>query len=358
MKDYVISKTLAVVRGVAIILVVLAHSIIPSIRTQYSPLNYIWNGIYSFHMFLFFFCSGYLFEKGLPKYTKQRKKFICNKFMLLLIPYITLTVFDYSILMFERIQIFDKIFRLCNLPGWSFRAFVEALIFNNQHYDTHLWFIYVLFFVFTINISIPKASRHIVYFLVMLVFSACNPFLGKVIIPIRNIFYWTVPFWIGRKFYQQNILNKIFEFSSRVICLFGGLFIVLNWGINAINEYTQGVTKIPLYVALCSTYLIKHITGILGTVILFYLIYRLLDSKICDLFIKLNDYSYDIYLVHQPFLTVGIATVLTKVGVNSYLAIGITTMLAIIISILFSKIIIRRSKVLGFFVLGNRNVNT
>jgi len=53
-----------IAKGIGIILVVLGHTLVPQVR-ETGFAGFLWIFIYNFHMPLFFFLSGYLFEKGL-----------------------------------------------------------------------------------------------------------------------------------------------------------------------------------------------------------------------------------------------------------------------------------------------------
>ena len=88
-----------IAKGIGIILVVFAHTIVPQIRENSFRAKFVWIFIYNFHMPLFFFLSGYLFEKGLPKYT-DKGKFVLGKLKYLMIPYLTFSVFAYVFINF------------------------------------------------------------------------------------------------------------------------------------------------------------------------------------------------------------------------------------------------------------------
>lgn len=63
-------------KGIGIMLVVLGHHSLPAALDTY---------IFSFHMPLFFFISGFLFDFG--KYSKSGANFVKGKFRSLLLPY-------------------------------------------------------------------------------------------------------------------------------------------------------------------------------------------------------------------------------------------------------------------------------
>ena len=68
-----------------------------------------------------------------------------------------------------------------------------------------------------------------------------------------------------------------------------------------------------------------------------------------------NIYSYDIYLIHQPFIVSGLCGVLMKFTTFSmYSIVVIGTVIGIVIPIIVSKHILRKNKYLSFLFLGNR----
>lgn len=84
-------NTLQVMRGIAIVLVLVWHSISQVNRDP--VLNGVGQIIICFHMPVFFVIAGFLFEKGLTKYIKNgRITFLKKKAKHLLVPYIFWTV--------------------------------------------------------------------------------------------------------------------------------------------------------------------------------------------------------------------------------------------------------------------------
>lgn len=107
-------------KGIAILLVVLGHSISRGVANHYLDPVMLW--IYSFHMPLFFFISGYLIS-----YTSYKKRTlgnnIQNKVFSLLFPYLLWT---YGVSLIEGGKIPDLEF-----------VFLST--------DSNYWFIYLLF---------------------------------------------------------------------------------------------------------------------------------------------------------------------------------------------------------------------
>ena len=97
-----------IAKGIGIILVVLGHTLVPQVReTDFA--GFLWIFIYNFHMPLFFFLSGYLFEKGLPHYT-NKGKFILGKLQYLMLPYLIFSTFAYLFIGFSlKIPLLAKV---------------------------------------------------------------------------------------------------------------------------------------------------------------------------------------------------------------------------------------------------------
>lgn len=345
------SRTISLLRGLAIILVVLGHAMIPDIRTQNKVVDYIWNGLYSFHMFVFFWISGYLFEKGKEKYRQNIRSFIKKKFNLLIIPFIVLTVCEYSLLVINKFAIGQKLFSFIDLGDCTIYDFLNALCFDYGHFDTHLWFIYVLFFIFMINIFFPCFCSSRPYFIILLFCSVLYPFFALCRFPIKSISYWAMPFLVGRLCYQKELLNYMSCLKGHYLALIGVCFIFLNIIINFMGNLTFENSIMEFTrIGFCNE--IKHITGFMGVVLLLTLVRRISSSKIKRVLMALDTYSYDIYLLHQPFITVGIAKALLKLNVNTFGIVVLTTVMGILIPIIIAKFVIRRNRFLCRAFLG------
>lgn len=107
-------------KGIAILLVVLGHSVSRGVADHYLDPVMLW--IYSFHMPLFFFISGYLIS-----YTSYKKRNFGNsvlkKVLTLLLPYL---VWTYGVSLIE-----DR-----KIPN------IEVVFLST---DSHYWFVYLLF---------------------------------------------------------------------------------------------------------------------------------------------------------------------------------------------------------------------
>lgn len=84
-------------KGIAILLVVMGHFIQFNTETYHSNVGY--RLIYSFHMELFMFLSGYIVLKTtIIKDIESTKIFIRKRFISLMLPYFSWGILDYYIL--------------------------------------------------------------------------------------------------------------------------------------------------------------------------------------------------------------------------------------------------------------------
>ena len=166
-----------IAKGIGIILVVFAHTLVPQIRESNKAAGFIWIFIYNFHMPLFFFLSGWLFERNLSRY-KSKGKFILGKLKLLMLPYLTFSVFAYAFINFA-LKI-DKLASVLQGGGYAATGIKDAvfqILTYNGHTDQHLWFVFSLFIVFLINILLPKIMKSKPMLLVLLALYVSKAFV-------------------------------------------------------------------------------------------------------------------------------------------------------------------------------------
>ncbi|MGE7115104.1 acyltransferase family protein [Lysinibacillus sp. NPDC047702] len=156
-------------KGLGIIIVILGHA--------YPPDNWL-KIIYSFHMPLFFFLSGYLFS--VKKYNSLGK-FISNKSRSLLIPYFIFSIL--SLIYYATTPLF--ISNEINWPKLFVGFFYSNGISGWLDYNVALWFLTCLFVVEIIFYFIlKKITSTKLLVTVLLVFSIVG-YLDSIYMPIR-----------------------------------------------------------------------------------------------------------------------------------------------------------------------------
>lgn len=348
------SNAISAARAIAIVLVVVGHAMTFDIRNSNTVINYLWTIIYSFHMFFFFFLSGLLFEKGVNKYNNSRFLFLQRKFQLLVVPYIAITVIEYVGLFLINLLL-QLMGKEGNIYEISIKSFANALIFNEGHFDTHLWYVYSLFILFLINILIPKRKYMVPLIVISVALVIIYPYLSIFPWKIQNIIYYIVPFAIGRLSYHKRFLESIIERGSRLKVFLGCTYILM---VNCIIYYLEKIFTGKLfgvpYIRVGLAQELKYTTGIVGSILLINIGHKTIQMvQLKKILRNLDMYSYEIYLYHQPFVTVGCATVLMKLQCPVLVNILLSTSVGIIVPMVLSRFIFRKNELLCKVFLGN-----
>lgn len=322
-------------KGFAMLCVVFGHSIVGNIRENNIILGTLYNYIYLFHMPLFFFLSGFLYQKNENKYLESKTtNFVCKKAKSLMLPY-----FTYSILTYLGVAIaikLPKIGAILIQSGYSvsniWSSIKEIAIWQNS-LDQHLWFIYALFIIFVINFIFIKNidnKKGIFYLIVLLIVHII--FLKAESQLLQRVFNYLVYFYLGRYFYYGDFLDKIIKnkqlivYISAVILSIGKMAILdilfESYILTALKALYSVVTSLSMVIAICL--LFKN--NVFG--------------RLSKFFERIYKYNFEIYLLHQPFIVSGMVIILTQiVNVNQFLAVVLVTLLGIEISIIIAKIL-------------------
>lgn len=265
-------------RALAIILVVLGHSIIiyKSGWNYYTTsqdcqlFNYVCMFIYLFHMPLFFSISGYLFIDSCTK--KKFSTILKNKFKRLIIPYLII-----GILWVYPIRI------ISNYSGFVGHSFLYNIIINIilGLDNGHLWFLSSLFLMFIISYFLEKyvKNRKIKFILILSMF-----LLGHILNLswISETLKFIIWFYFGNFIRKYSLENKM-KYRKIVavatiffICMY---FITYNLSayISLLFKYCVCLTIIPL-------------------------LYNIISNRKFTLLQKISDYSFGVYLFHSPMI--------------------------------------------------------
>ena len=341
------SNVIKIAKGICIFLVVLGHTMIPSIRGESGIIYDIWTVIYLFHMPVFFAASGILYELNRERYERRPVKFIKSKFMLLIIPYISISVSVYFMLMI-----------LMQIPGLSnvvalyvhsvdgLGGALKEIITYENHVAQHLWFVIVLFLVFVINIMLSKANQKIVCWLLTIVPLFALPLLKAAFeIPdIPNYFLFEMPFFmVGRLFVQEKeILKRVtrVNLSPIIFAVLAGIYVLF---IEGTDVLPQPIRWLYLFSTRCMGILmVLSISAVIERGRRFNAMFRYLESK-----------SYPIYLLHQPYIVSGGAGVLNAVGIPHFLIIISVTVLGILVPLIIDRIL-ENKNLYRILILGGR----
>ncbi len=149
-------------KGIGIILVVFGHverGLWDSNILKNEYFKIIDSIIYTFHIPLFFFLSGYLFYNSIKKYSS--KQLILNKLKVIAYPYIVWSLIQ------GTVQLFLSSFT--NEP-YSLKYLYSIL----WHPNDQFWFLYALFLIFIVAIFLYKNCSN--YFLIFVISAAVYSF--------------------------------------------------------------------------------------------------------------------------------------------------------------------------------------
>lgn len=340
------NQTIQIMRGIAIAIVLLRHAIAQVNRD--AVLDVAEQIIICFHMPVFFVVSGYLFQKQLKKYQSLTKaKFLAGKAKRLLVPYAFWTV-----LLWTGVQIACKLspailakMTEIGFAPMSVGNLLYGLLTYQVYYTEHLWFVYVLFLLFVINIFMQRVGATRYTFVFWLIIGLVTLFVDLPHI-IERTLLWGVFFEFGRITYKYSIPAKCTGGGNLAACILfiGGSVLRIAGQHSEITGRLFGVLM----------QLNKYLIGFAG-VVLIYAASRYLSrfGKALKVPKTVGDYSFDIYLMHNPYFVALSAIALNKLlGVNSYVTVIIATLLGICIPMLVSYLVIRRVKWMSSIMIG------
>lgn len=326
------NTTIQVMRGLAVIMVVLQHSISRIVEEDLEfKIMYFLNHI---DVAAFFVISGYLFEIKKEKYYRESKiSYIKEKIKALIFPYLFWSFF--LAVGIKITSVFVKnIHNIIGVKIWSWKdIIINTLLFKDYNVQ-HLWFIYILFFFFVFNrlfkdILINKKIFGILFIgSIILNHVKLNYILDKFVLHF-------IVFLIGRFIAKYNLLQRLQNWYVRIIavCTVGICFVS---EIFIENSFTYTYIGNIVY-AISGVYCIYMIAKYLATVCG--------GTKIELTLRKIGDYSFEIYLMHNPYVSMVVPIILGKANFVSPVIVIITTILGIIIPYYTAKILFYYSNI-------------
>lgn len=303
------------------VLVVLGHAI--SDTAMDSPLlSWLFYFIYSFHMPLFFFISGYCGSKAIKCDTISDKyKYIQSRFARLMIPYFFIGVCYIPL----KVVLARHVTTPVQLTGVLF----EILKGNNPNFQ--LWTLYALFF--TASIVCVLANQKGSEILMMAIFG---------ILQILSV-----------KFLSGIVGNILFELPFFYV---GILCKKHNWLAEKLNKGI-GMTALALLVIVnCSVVLsgghyLKIATGYFGIAASCFVAMQITKTA-CNPFVTIGKYGMDIYILANA-VQVAIRIVFLKaLGINGIVCCVLSTVLGVFVPIIISKYFVRKLAWTRKLVLG------
>jgi fucose 4-O-acetylase-like acetyltransferase len=318
------STRIDAMKGIAIMLVVLGHAIQNNIADFDN--NIVFRAIYSFHMPLFMFLSGYL---ALNKEINLKRKF-----MALVLPFVAWHLLNYVIIPSNQ--------------SVEFSTYITRWI---KSPDYGLWFLWVLFINFCILFAVQRSSVILgdkgesatllaaAFFLQLLPVNV----LGLGLVKWHFIFFGAGYYISGTK--ERSVTWKRPLSSMSIVCF---PLLALTWYRTHGPSFEAAMNNIFNSLSLPGAPLLliayKFVVPFLGIAFCFTLIPVSGKARFYSMLTFLGTITMDVYVVHQNVLF-GFGTGIWKV--TSAFAVALA--LSVVVSFIF-----RRSQLLSLLFLGRK----
>ena len=338
---------LQLMRGFAILLVVLQHSVVLFLNSNASMIFISICVFIDVHIFMF--VSGYLFQKKSDAYYQMGiRRFTLKKFKSLGVPY----------LFWESVLFFGA-FILYRLPFSGGASLMEAIDFQKlslpqifiglltfrYSYVQLYWFLFALFWVFLINYSCRKFSCRIEFILLFFVLFSVLAVIFKsddyILTKTGRSF---LTFGLGRLFQKYRLERHLFKNWLIIPASIVTFYIVFKVRVHEENEY--------LYKILFSFRL--TLMGMIG-IIFFFVVSSFLivcPSKLTGLILLLGNYSLPIYLLHNPWIVHVSSIAFKKLSMPSPVGSALSFALGLTLPILLYKYVMKKTPALSRIMLG------
>ncbi len=330
-------KDIELLKNIAIVLVLLGHAgCIYAGKWSYSLVHmnsnfirYITEYIYSFHMPLYVFISGYIYNYMRIKLNKydNLQSFIQNKFKRLIIPYL-FTGILFMIPLQTLFNVYTDDISIAN-------RMIVGILLSKQ--PAHLWYLVMLFNIFIIFRVFESRIRDNKYYINITLLIILN--VISVLVPnvyqLSNVLRYLIYFYIG------YIINENFESIKSI-----KLSIVFLIHMFLFNIYYFIIDNISMNIPMKLTlWILQIVISISGIAYLYISVNVLLKSKNIDsritnsrIYNVINKYNFYIYLLHQPIM-LSIISVLRNIDIKPIfmytilfiLTLGLTVLIAIVI---------------------------
>lgn len=315
-------KELDLIKGIGIILVYLGHSFNLKELDWNIIYIYLYSTVYSFHMPLFFFISGFLSNTNK---NINLEKFYKGKIKRLLVPYLFINLID-----FIPRTLFPQ------LVNSKFGGIKEVVFYGTKI----SWFVYTLFIIFMffpfLDKYILKKDKYYLFGLVLVIINYLKIFNNIKIFSLGTVVEYLLYFYIGyviRPVYNEKIKNEFSnkKISSLIISIVFLMFSYKYYHLNYFNNITF---------------------AILGALFVLNISLRIKENTNIYKFFKfLGINSLTFYLI-EGFITVIYRVILLKIIPMKYNNLLVSTffILRVLTAYIIIKFIIVKSSILSFLL--------
>jgi len=242
------------IQSFAVTLVVIGHSLPRLNGTDTMPLwaNIIYDLIYSFHMPLFFVLAGFLLMNSFNRQSQSIqtfKHFIHNKFIRLIIPYVSIGSLAYLL----KVFVFN---RFAYRPAsFDIVFYIKSMIVPGANPMLALWFLPTIFIIYILSYVVLKndnciKSNLMLWLILSFFVSLLSNYTHIQLLNISGVLNYLFYFFVGTIiFHLKNSLIKILSNTGFL------LFIILLF---------IEIQMIPISCHNCINFILKYIVAILG----------------------------------------------------------------------------------------------
>lgn len=249
---------------------------------------YLKDFIWTFHVPLFMFLSGFVYRlTGEWKGKKTRWRFILHKAVNLGVPYF----------------VFSILYILINsmVPGTNFSHSTQEILYLWKTPAAQYWFLRTLFLLFVIYAVLSRFLSSVWITAILTALSCVYKLFPDLPFPsIGNIVLWAFPFGFG---VCLASLDRFCFSGVKAAAVIAG-----HLALEAVCLLT-GISGQPVIIE------IEQAAGIIASITLVSLLVK--NARIEKFLLYINRYSFPIYLLHT-FFTAGVRIALQKVGMHSY----------------------------------------
>jgi fucose 4-O-acetylase-like acetyltransferase len=334
-----------IARAICIILVVIGHYLPDNSPNWYVTMNDV---IYSFHMPLFMFVSGYVYWA--TRKPVKYKDFVWRKFQRLIIPYFFASVIVITI-------------KLLVVSELSVEQPVDLSAFYKMFYipvaGAFLWFVFALFLMFLI-IPFFNTGKHLsILLLLSLVLYFFPATFSKIFCLAQfkiNLFYFVLGCALFEWAHVRQILDKIHFLI--ILCVFAGMYLLIP---NIDDILVKEIMRI--FIAFVGIVFILNLSKQI----------EMKTVSVKKILLELSVYSYTIYLFHTTFEGF-VKAIILKLPLQIYfdnqlvfICIALIVILAgVIAPTILHRITVRNSRLFSYLIgakyripgIGTKNANT
>lgn len=320
-----------IMRGMAVLCVVIGHSFNPT-ETP-TILGFIKSFVYCFHMPAFFFISGFL-EGDKRRSIGEKKQAIIKKARRLMIPYFFLTVVT---------AVLKMLFGVFARNPLNYSTIVVDVLIGRNNPNGGLWFLYALFVISFFGIIFDMMDR-LILMSIMFIIYILNLFIFKQSGYIIGFFFSYAWIYFMGSVVRKNIYDRVKK--SKLVISMSGISLTI-----AISIGYIALAYIRIYEV--QTWILSSVITVIGVLLLFIISVQI-EQHQCEkkLWMLFGDYGMDIYMIGY-YVQQAIYVIVGKIlGCNYLIYAWLMLILGLIVPVILSKYIVRKSRVLLMLVLG------